>query len=218
MTLVKVCGIRSVAEGRAALQSGANWLGFLFWRPSKRFVEPSDAAQIIAALRRESLDWSAVGVFVDPDPATVSEVSDQCGLDYVQLSGDESADLVAAMPRPTVKAIHVRAGDEPAAVDTVVANSLRADLYLLDTHADALPGGTGRSFDWDALRSVGPNCLVAGGLRPDNVATALETLRPLGVDVSSGVEFPSGGKDPRLVRAFLEAVRSYDTSSTTHAH
>jgi phosphoribosylanthranilate isomerase len=218
MTLVKVCGIRSIAEGRAALQAGANWLGFLFWRPSKRFVDPSDAAQIIAALRQESLDWSAVGVFVDPDPTAVAEVSDLCGLDYVQLSGYESAGLVAAMPRPTVKAIHVRVGDESAAVETVVGNTLGADLYMLDTHADTLPGGTGRSFDWDALRSVGLNCLVAGGLRPDNVTLALETLRPLGVDVSSGVEYPSGGKDPRLVRAFLEAVRSYDTSSTTHAH
>jgi phosphoribosylanthranilate isomerase len=76
-----------------------------------------------------------------------------------------------------------------------------------------LPGGTGRAFDWRALDAVGSNCLVAGGLRPDNVAGALDVLAPYGVDVSSGVEYPSGGKDPRLIRAFVEAVRSHDQRS-----
>jgi phosphoribosylanthranilate isomerase len=210
VTLVKVCGIRSIAEGRAALEAGANFLGFIFWAPGKRFIAPTDAALIISTLRRDSLDWSAVGVFVDPNSADVRATSDLCGLDYVQLSGQEPAELVAAMPRPTVKAIHVRAGYESAAAETITSNALGADLYLLDTHADTLPGGTGVAFDWAALRPIGPRCLVAGGLRPTNVASALATLTPLGVDVSSGVEFPSGGKDPRLIRAFVEAVRTYD--------
>jgi phosphoribosylanthranilate isomerase len=225
MTLVKVCGLRSLDEGRAALQAGANWLGFIFWRPGKRFIAPADAAQIIRNLRDVSTDWSAVGVFVDPLLADVEEAVALCGLDYVQLSGDESAATVDAMPRPAIKAIHVRTGQEAAAADIVATNALRAHLYLLDTHADGLHGGTGTAFDWAALREVGPRCLVAGGLRPDNVAAALATLAPLGVDVSSGVEFPQtqtqtqtqnhpatdgGGKDPRLIHAFLEAVRSYD--------
>ena len=210
MTLVKVCGIRSVADGRTALEAGADWLGFIFWRPGKRFIEPAEAAAIIATLRAESLAWSAVGVFVDPSVDDVRQATEVCGLDYVQLSGHESADFVARMPRPTLKAIHVRTGQEEAAAQTVSNNALGARTYLLDTHAEALPGGTGRSFDWQALSTVGPTCLVAGGLKPDNVTKALETLRPFGVDVSSGVEFASGGKDPRLVRAFLEAVRSYD--------
>ena len=210
MTLVKVCGIRSIAEGRAALEAGANYLGFIFWTPGKRYIAPPDAALIISTLRRDALDWSAVGVFVDPSSADVREVSDLCGLDYVQLSGQEPAELVAAMPRPTVKAIHVRSGQESAAAETIISNALGATTYLLDTHADALPGGTGIAFDWAALRPVGPRCLVAGGLRPENVTSALATLTPLGVDVSTGVEFPSGGKDPRLIRAFVEAVRIYD--------
>jgi phosphoribosylanthranilate isomerase len=216
-TLVKVCGIRSIAEGRAALEAGAAWLGFIFWTPGKRFVAPDEAARIIAALRQHARDWSAVGVFVDPQPLDVAHASDLCGLDYVQLSGNEPAALVAAMPRPTVKAIHVRAGLEAAAVETITSNALGAQLYLLDTHAQSLPGGTGRSFDWDALREVGPRCLVAGGLRADNVQAALTTLRPLGVDVSSGVEFPSGGKDPRQIRAFLDAVRSFDSKVDARA-
>jgi phosphoribosylanthranilate isomerase len=210
VTLVKVCGLRSLPEARAALQAGADMLGFIFWKPGRRYIRPADAARIIGILRTESLAWSAVGVFVDPSVADVRETTAECGLDYVQLSGDESARLVEAMPRPTFKAIHVRGGQESAAAELVASNALGAHTYLLDTHADGLPGGTGVAFDWAALQPVGSRCLVAGGLRPDNVASALSVLAPLGVDVSSGVEFPSGGKDPRLIRAFLEAVRAYD--------
>jgi len=210
MTQVKICGLRSLPEARVALQAGANFLGFIFWRPGKRYIAPADAARIIATLRTESLDWSAVGVFVDPEPREVREVADLCGLDYVQLSGKESPEVVAGMPRPTFKALHVRAGQEHAAADAVQSNAFGAERYLLDTHVDSLPGGTGVTFQWDALRSIGPRCLVAGGLRPDNVCTALTALAPYGVDVSSGVEYPSGGKDPLLIRAFLEAVRSHD--------
>src|SRR5579864_2311554 len=210
MTVVKICGLRSLPEARVALQSGANLLGFIFWKPGKRYITPVDAARIISALRAESLSWSAVGVFVDPSADEVSQVADLCGLDYVQLSGDESPELVQAMPRPAFKALHVRPGREAAAAETVVANSYGAERYLLDTHADVLPGGTGKSFDWTALKSVGRQCLVAGGLRAENVAQALTTLAPYGVDVSSGVEFPGGGKDPAMIRAFVEAVRNHD--------
>jgi phosphoribosylanthranilate isomerase len=215
MTLVKVCGLRSLPEARVALQAGANLLGFIFWKPGKRYIGPPEAARIIGELRGESLDWQAVGVFVDPTIDEVEQATTACRLDYVQLSGDESAALVAAMPRPTFKAIHVRVGQEAAAAETVATNVLGAHRYLLDTHADGLPGGTGVTFDWAALQPVGPRCLIAGGLNPDNVVSALSILAPWGVDVSSGVEFPqpSGGKDPRLIRAFLEAVRTYDHHS-----
>ena len=118
--------------------------------------------------------------------------------------------MVAAMPRPTFKALHVRPGGESAALEAVTANAFGAYRYLLDTYTESLPGGTGQAFDWQALRAVGPMCIVAGGLRPENVTGALSTMAPYGVDVSSGVEYPSGGKDPSLIRAFVEAVRSYD--------
>ena len=211
MTLVKVCGLRSLSDAQAAVTAGANLLGFIFWKPGKRYIPPADAAVILRALRSQSSGWSAVGVFVDPSLAEVTEATSACGLDYVQLSGEETADFVRAVPRPALKAVHVKNGEERAAADLVLNDALGAHLYLLDTHADGLPGGTGATFDWPALQPIGPKCLVAGGLRPDNVAAALTALSPLGVDVSSGVEFPnSGGKDPRLIRAFLEAVRTYD--------
>jgi phosphoribosylanthranilate isomerase len=212
-TLVKICGLRSLPEARAALQAGADLLGFIFWEPGKRYIAPADAARIIDVLRSESSGWAAIGVFVDPSLEEVRAATAVCGLDYVQLSGQESLDTVEAMPRPTLKAVHVRAGGEAAAAELVGTDALRAHWYLLDTHADGLPGGTGTVFDWSALREVGPRCFVAGGLRPDNVASALTMLDPLGVDVSSGVEFsraPGGGKDPALIRAFLEAVRTHD--------
>jgi phosphoribosylanthranilate isomerase len=215
-TLVKICGLRSLAEARAALAAGADLLGFIFWEAGKRYIPPTDAARMIHTLRTESTTpWSAVGVFVDPSIEDVEAATMECGLDYVQLSGQESLATVEAMPRPTLKAVHVRAGSEAAAADLIASDALRARWYLLDTHADGLPGGTGSVFDWSALRTVGPRCFVAGGLRPDNVALALATLAPVGVDVSSGVEFPrtqspAGGKDPALIRAFLEAVRTHD--------
>jgi phosphoribosylanthranilate isomerase len=214
MTVVKICGMRSMPEARAVLQSGANLLGFIFWKPGKRYITPPDAAHIISTLRKESLDWAAVGVFVDPAPGEVEEVAELAGLDYVQLSGREPREVVTAMPRPVLKALHIRGGEEVAAVDTVTSNALGAERYLLDTHTQSLPGGTGKTFNWDALQAVGPSCIVAGGLRPNNVTGALAALRPYGVDVSSGVEFPNGGKDPRLIRSFMEAVRAYDHRSS----
>jgi phosphoribosylanthranilate isomerase len=213
-TLVKICGLRSLPEARVALDAGADLLGFIFWKPGKRYIAPADAARILDVLRTESTRrFSAVGVFVDPSLADVEQTTAECGLDYVQLSGQETVATVEAMPRPTLKAVHVRAGGEAAAVDLVTTDALHAHWYLLDTHADNLPGGTGAVFDWAALRAVGPRCFVAGGLHPDNVAQALSTLAPLGVDVSTGVEFAgsgAGGKDPALIRAFLEAVRTHD--------
>lgn len=216
-TMVKICGLRSLAEARAALDAGADMLGFIFWKPSKRYIAPSAAARIIHSLRTEAARWSAVGVFVDPAIDTVTETTAECGLDYVQLSGEETVATVEGMPRPTLKAVHVHAGGEAAAAELVASDALRAHWYLLDTHVDGLPGGTGSVFDWSALHTVGGRCFVAGGLRPDNVAAALATLAPVGVDVSSGVEYstaqtqsPAGAKDPALIRAFMEAVRTYD--------
>jgi phosphoribosylanthranilate isomerase len=211
MTVVKVCGLRSLDDAQAALAAGANLLGFIFWKPGKRFIAPLLAGQIITTLRRTSrAEFATVGVFVDPSLDEVHAATSLSGVDYVQLSGDESRAVVGAMPRPTIKAVHVRLGEEAAAARLVESDALGARHYLLDTHADGLPGGTGVTFDWAALASIGPRCLIAGGLRADNVASALSILTPFGVDVSSGVESATGVKDPTLIRAFLEAVRTHD--------
>jgi phosphoribosylanthranilate isomerase len=212
ITQVKICGLRSLAEARCARDAGANLLGFIFWKPGKRYISPEAAAHIIRALRDESREraWGAVGVFVDPTADEVESATELCDFDFIQLSGDEPRALVEAMPRPTFKAVHVRTGAEQAAADIVAHDALGAARYLLDTHADGLPGGTGVAFDWAALQAIGSRCLIAGGLRPNNVTAALATLAPYGVDVSSGVEYHQGGKDPLLVRSFVEAVRTHD--------
>ena len=211
MTVVKICGIRSLEEGRAALEAGADMLGFVFWEPSRRFISPAAAASIIRRLRDQRSHWSAVGVFVNPTATAVTEADQLCSLEYVQLSGNEDPARVRAISTPTIKAVHVRSGAEAAAAESIASGTLGATLYLLDTHRAGLYGGTGETFDWAALRGVGSRCLVGGGLRPDNVIQALEILSPLGVDVSSGVEFPGGGKDPEVIRAFMEAVKTYDS-------
>ena len=218
MTLVKICGIRTLAEGRAALEAGADMLGFIFWERSKRYIAPADAALLIAGLRDDYDDFVAVGVFVDPTPEEAAEVHRLCRLDYVQLSGHEEPALVAAMPAPVLKALHVAAGQEDEVAEQVRSNFYGAHTYLLDTQVDGMYGGTGASVNWFALAEVGQACIVAGGLRPDNVESALRALRPRGVDVSGGVEFSQGGgKDPLLVRQFLESVRSYDHQPATPA-
>jgi phosphoribosylanthranilate isomerase len=216
MTLVKVCGIRTLDEGRAALEAGADWLGFVFWGGSRRGIEPEAAGSIINKLRGRPEPWSAVGVFVDPTPAEVERAAHVAGIDRAQVCGDEDAATITAIALPTIKSIRIRRGEEARAAAIVDQEALAADLYLLDTHADGQYGGTGSSFDWDALRPVGSRCIVAGGLRPENVQLALQTLSPLGVDVSSGVERPGGGKDPALIRAFVEAVRTYDRLALAH--
>lgn len=210
-TVVKVCGIRTLEEGRVALASGADWLGFVFFAPSKRNMLERDAAVLVEALRAEfGTTWQAVGVFVDPQPAEADRIARSCALDRVQLSGHEAPETVQRISAPTLKAIHVAPGEESRSAEAILANAYGADLYLLDTQVQGYYGGTGQRFDWAPLREVGSRCLIAGGLRPDNVASALEALAPLGIDVSSGVEYPQGGKDPELVRAFLAAVRTHE--------
>ncbi len=242
MTLVKICGIRTVEEGLAALDAGADWLGFVLWPGSRRAIDAVQAASVAAALRQARPGWAAVGVFVNPSADEVRRAVETCGLDWVQLSGEEAEGFTCQVPARVLKAVRVRPGEEAAVAQHVgqrlaragagAAHSLhpltrereapgavRQDAqgatYLLDTHRDGWYGGTGRTFNWGALAAIGPVCFVAGGLHPDNVAVALAALSPRGVDVSSGVERPGGGKDPRLMRAFVEAVRTHDLA---HAH
>jgi phosphoribosylanthranilate isomerase len=147
-----------------------------------------------------------VGVFVDEDPEYVWQVATLCGLDYVQLHGQESPQLVAALRDRglgVIKALRVRDASSLAGMERY-----QPDLFLLDTCVHGQMGGTGRTFDWTlAVRAKahGP-ILLAGGLTPANVAEAVRTVRPWGVDVSSGVEARPGHKDPDKLRAFVKAV------------
>ncbi len=208
MVFVKICGITDLEGARAAVDAGADALGFNFWRPGRRYVEPGRAAEIIAAMVKPA-GALAVGVFVDEPPESLAAIAARAGLDVVQLHGNEPPDYLQALAGMRIwKAFRVSAGFD---VDSLRPYS--AEAFLLDGVGTA-PGGTGVRFDWSiaAAAAQAGRIVLAGGLTPQNVAPAVQRARPWGVDVASGVESAPGKKDPCLVRAFVQAVRKVEQS------
>ncbi len=210
--IVKICGITTLEDALAALDAGAAMLGFNFYPPSPRYIEPAACARLVEALRRRSAAAVLVGVFVNTPPATVAAVLAQCGLDLAQLSGDEPAEDLAYLGERAFKAIRpADPTDATALADRYLGRGPRrtAPLLLVDAAAGAGRfGGTGRPADWAAAAALarrGP-ILLAGGLRPDNVAAAIAAVRPWGVDVASGVEAEPGRKDRAKMHAFVRAT------------
>jgi len=204
-TRIKICGITRWEDAAAAVELGVDALGFVFHRPSPRYVIPENAMRIIERLPA----WvTPVGVFVDMAPTAVRDTFERCGLRLAQLHGQESPLLCAAMGVPWIKAFRVA---KPGDLDSIRNWNLR-NGFLLDSFVAGAPGGTGRTFDWSlACRacSAGP-LILAGGLNPENVGAAIRTVRPFGVDVSSGVESAPGVKDHARLVAFVAAVREAD--------
>lgn len=199
---VKICGLTSAADSRAAIAAGADYLGFVFFPASRRCVQPADLAWI-----RDLSGAHKVGVFRDQAPAEVARLRDEAGLDLEQLHGHESGgecDALGGVER-VIKAVPVA-----GAVDWgEVARWARSARIVFDTPSPS-GGGTGRTFDWSTLttRPFALDFWLAGGLRPDNVAAAIEQVHPCGVDVASGVEVEMGRKDAATMRAFIGAVRA----------
>jgi phosphoribosylanthranilate isomerase len=206
MTRVKICGIRSFEQAATALEAGADYLGFIFYPPSHRYVKPSSVREIVEACRARFAPgtWSAVGVFVDVPLTEARAICAETDVDLAQLCGAEDRAYAEALGLPVVRVVPVDGTGTPQA--STVAADHGASRILLDTKADGRFGGTGVAYPWDAVRSVADAAFLAGGLTPDNVATAILTARPWAVDVSSGVE-RDRVKDPTLVRAFISEVR-----------
>ncbi|MHB8572194.1 MAG: phosphoribosylanthranilate isomerase [Candidatus Dormibacteria bacterium] len=198
--LVKICGTTSVEDALLAVAAGADRLGVIF-AESPRRVTPARAREIAGALP-PGVDL--VGVFVDADADEINRVVDAVGLSRVQLSGDEDPDLPAQLSVPAIKVLHVQ-DRLPAGLEVWAA----AEAVMLDTWDPSRSGGTGRAFPWHlaAGLSASARLWVSGGLDQHNVASAIGALRPLGVDVCSGVEAEPGRKDPHQVRRFVAAVR-----------
>jgi phosphoribosylanthranilate isomerase len=199
---VKICGITDLSDALAASEAGADALGFMFYEPSPRCL----SFEAAAAITRQLPPFIAkVGVFVDPALDFVNEAVVQCGLDAVQLHGSETPDFCERVHRPVIKAFRV---DTPASLDRV--RDYQTAAWLLDSFVPGKLGGTGVQFNWKlAVRAKawGRPILLAGGLTPENIAAAVEEVRPYGVDVSSGVERAPGKKDSEKMRAFIAAAK-----------
>jgi phosphoribosylanthranilate isomerase len=202
---VKFCGITNLDDAAEAVRLGAWAIGLIHFDGSPRCVEPGVAAEIAAAFRRKC---EVVGVFVNPELEEVDKAVEDAGLTMVQLNGEEGPSFCAEVARRSgvrvIKAIHVA-----SAADVHAAEALRTDFHLFDRRADGLWGGTGQSFDWELLRGHRSEvpAILAGGLRPDNVAEAVAVAHPYAVDVASGVEAEPGRKDHAAMAAFFEAAQ-----------
>jgi len=206
--IVKVCGIKALAEALAALEAGAGMLGFNFYPSSPRFIQQVECARIVSGLRKLGKQAMFVGVFVNEGPGRVREIVDYCALDLAQLSGDEPPASLAALDGCAFKA--VRPASLSEAEDLLLAYARTSPPALLvDAHVKGAYGGTGETSNWTIARQMAARApiLLAGGLTPQNVGAAIRLVRPWGVDVASGVESSPGVKDPVKIQAFMAAVR-----------
>lgn len=213
MTVVKICGIREPEHALLAAQAGADFIGLIFYPPSSRYVSREEARMITQALGSLEPRPKVVGVFVNENPSVMTETAFLCGLDLLQLSGDEDWAAAQQLSLPAIKALRVKAG---TCVDDVVDELARempkhhahGGLCLIESNVEGRYGGTGQRVDWSLARVTATRYpfLLSGGLDPENVAGAVREVRPWGVDVSSGVE-TDGRKDPEKIRAFIQAVR-----------
>jgi phosphoribosylanthranilate isomerase len=213
-TEVKICGLSDPESVDAALAAGADYVGFVFFARSPRYVTPARAAALAERARGKA---RIVALTVDADAATLAEIVETLQPDLLQLHGAETAERVAhvqaATGRPVMKAIGVAAPSDLATVPGYGA----AERLLLDAKPprDATrPGGNGAAFDWSILADFFPAkpWLLSGGLNAANVAEAIRATGARGVDVSSGVEVSPGSKDPALIHAFVAAVRAAERS------
>ena len=201
-TRVKICGITDLADALDAIAAGASALGFVFYKPSPRYVSPQLAADII---RQLPPFVTTVGLFVNASQAEVIQVLEQTGIDLLQFHGDEPEVFCRGFARPYIKAFRVRPGLD---VMQQVALYPSARGVLLDAYRPGVPGGTGEVFDWALIpAALAPQVILAGGLNADNVAEAISQVTPYAVDVSGGVEAAPGRKDRARINAFMAAVQ-----------
>lgn len=205
MTKVKICGITNVRDARAAVAAGADFLGLNFYVGSPRCVTPAVARGIAESVKGRV---KIVGVFVNESPWVVMERAGQVGLDYAQLHGDESPEIVAQVVRvvPVIKALRVQ-GDLRA---SDLRRFKKASAVLLDGFDKSARGGTGKTFDWEVARRLaqGRRIFLAGGINAENAAEAIRVARPYAIDLCSGVESKTPRrKDKAKIAALMAAVR-----------
>lgn len=201
-TRVKICGITRQEDAELAVELGAAALGFNFYQPSPRYIDPEAAAAIILKLPPLV---TAVGVFAnESDDQLVARVARESRVGVIQLHGPQFPPLDGALAGfPRIRAVAVREDFDPG-----MLSPLGGDAFLLDAYSPELLGGTGKPFNWALVREANRfgSIILAGGLTPENVAQAIREVRPFAVDVASGVESAPGVKDPLKLQAFFRAV------------
>jgi phosphoribosylanthranilate isomerase len=207
MTHVKICGITNLADALFAVEAGADMLGFNFYGPSPRYIEPKAARQIIDQLPVRVL---TVGVFVnEASPELVEQLASDAGVAALQLHGDESPWFCAALKDRYV--IKVFGASDDFVPESTLGYDVKA--IMLDAFDRKARGGTGRAIDWAVARetrALVPKLFLAGGLSPENIASAIAAVNPYAVDACSALERAPGQKDPNRVQAFIKAARTVE--------
>ena len=217
---VKICGIRALDDALVAAEAGADYIGMVFVPERRRRVSPQDAKVIVDGVRGSGgVVPKMVGLFADQSAEEVCGIIDYCGLDLVQLCGEETVKYAGELGCDVIKVVHVAESatvdDDAGTVSRVKEFSGLGHLVTLDRLVEGFQGGTGQCFDWGVAASLslaGHPFLLAGGLTPKNVAEAIITIAPWGVDVSSGVE-TDGNKDHGKIRQFLMNARTAASKS-----
>ena len=196
---IKICGITNLKDASTAVELGASALGFIF-APSPRQITPHKARSII---RHIPPFVKTVGVFVDEESVEIRGIMRYCGLDLIQLHGDESPGLCDELMPYTIKALRIR---DESCLQTSCAYQGKVRALLLDTYSKEKAGGTGKTFDWSLaikIKEMGLPIILSGGLGPSNIDMAVHTVRPYAVDVNSGIEDYPGKKNPILMKAVM---------------
>jgi phosphoribosylanthranilate isomerase len=208
-TKIKICGITNLEDARFASGALADYLGFIFYEKSPRYIEPAEAGAIINWLEGPE----KVGVFVNQPLDDVNRIAKETGLDYVQLHGEESVEYCQLIEKPVIKVIHI----EEETVSYLLEHQIKqyepvADFLLFDTKIDGLWGGTGTPFDWSVLKEAAIDIpfFLSGGLHSDNIAEAIQKVQPYAADISSSLEQKPGLKDFEKIEVFMDKMRTLE--------
>ena len=199
---IKICGITSIVDATAAIEAGADALGFMFYEQSSRFLTAEKAKAIIRELPAHV---TKVGVFVDEDVDTVNQTAETAGLDTLQFHGSEPPDFCSKFQQNTIKAFRVKDSESIGQLHDYNTNA-----WLLDSYVKGILGGTGEKFNWNLAveaKRLGKPIILAGGLTPDNVRDAINQVEPFGLDVSSGVESSPGIKEASKITKLIKNAK-----------
>jgi phosphoribosylanthranilate isomerase len=205
MTIIKICGIKNLNDALAAMDAGADLIGFNFYPKSPRYIDVGRCRDIMSVMRRYR-HITYVGVFVNSSVEEIHTAMETCGLSLAQLHGDETVEVLNAMHGKAFKAFR----GVPADVNGFARSESPA--FLVDASVKGVFGGSGVTADWNGAAELAKKypLLLAGGLTPENVAEAVSRVKPWGVDVASGVESAPGEKDAGKMKAFVRAVKTMD--------